>query len=163
MKTLRQDLNLTQEAVALACGMSRLAVLRYEQYLYEQPSPKLIRFYQDQFPGLDYSKRYSDARFAVQAEANLRLEPLPNLRMFRDEHPFITWRTTITTRAVGEDSRMAFCKFLALHPATVAEYEHGRLRNLPSAIREALFNVPSWYLDNLDNLGAIWYDRKHNG
>lgn len=163
MKNLRTQLGFTQEQVANQTGMTRLAVLRYEQYLYEELSSKLVSFYAKQTDRdlSDIQSQYHQERLMVQYEANqIILEPYPSLRIIGGEHPFTTFRRTLTYRAVGEDSRMAFCKLLALHPSTVAEYEAAKLRSLPSAIRSALFSLPEDYLNNLNQLGEIYYDRQ---
>lgn len=164
MKTLREQKGLTQRQVAEATGMSPLAVLRYEQFIYEELSDKLAEFYAEEFPEETPNSVKAIYRFnRAQYQTNQCLRyciPPPTLLIRGGEHPFITWRRTITTRAVGKESRMSFCILLALHPAVVADYESGKLKTMPKQIRSVLqLQIPIDYVNQLNSLGEIWHER----
>lgn len=135
--------------------MSSLAVMRYEQGLYLNPSKKLIDY-------LNVSVgAYQNWRTMHQESARIWFKPYPNLSLAFNQHPFVNLRQTISQRAVGSNSQMSFCVLLALHPSTVAEYEKGHLVKLPSAIRVALYNagVSESQINDLDELGR-WYNER---
>ena len=165
IKTFRQLHNLTQRSLAEQAGMSPTAVLRYEQGLYQELSEKISGV----FTSLDEEaanlpEAYRTWRKAHQLEAKRYINPLPNLMVISGEHPFTTWRRTVTTRAVGKDSRVSFCILLAIHPGVVLEYEKGKQRHMPHLIKEALINAGAseTYVKSLDDLGAIYHDRLSN-
>ena len=157
IKKLRQEQNLTQKALAEQAGISPTAVLRYEQGLYQEISPKITKALEDETLPL----RYRLWRLKHQQDAERYFKELPQLTIKPGEHPFETFRKTITTRAVGKDSRVSFCILLAIHPSVVAEYEKGKQMHMPGLIREALntAGVPGLYLNSLDQFGAIYHDR----
>ena len=163
MKTIRLNAGKTQREVANETNMTTHAVLRYEQHLYESLSPNLATYYAnlaDTIPVLIQSQ-YHQERLAIQSDASEYFNSLPPLSIRAGEHPFLTFRKYITTRAVGKDSRMAFCILLALNPAVVYTYDMGKQPTMPSLIREGLLNagVGEAYLQGLMQLGEIWYER----
>lgn len=164
MKTIRLNAGKTQREVANETNMTTHAVLRYEQHLYEHLSPNLAKYYASLVPGLNAQRvqeQYTAARLQIQFNAAEHFNSLPPLTIRAGEHPFLTFRKYITTRAVGKDSRMAFCILLALNPAVVYTYDMGKQPTMPSLIREGLLNagVGEAYLQGLMQLGEIWYER----
>jgi hypothetical protein len=135
--------------------MSALAVMRYEQGLYLNPSKKLTNY-------LEVSETaYQAWRTIHQESARIYFKPFPRPSLDFGQHPFVNLRQTISQRAVGTSSQMSFCVLLALHPSTVAEYEKGHLIKLPSAIRVALYNagLSESQINELDELGR-WYNER---
>ena len=164
IKKLRLDRGLTQREVAQRTGMTTHAVLRYEQGLYEHLSPNLTAYYATLIVGATpemIQRTYTQDRILKQQYANEHFNSLPPLSIRAGEHPFLTFRKYITQRAVGKDSRMAFCILLALNPAVVYTYDMGKQPTMPSLIREGLLNagVGEAYLQGLMQLGEIWYER----
>ena len=166
MKTIRLNAGKTQREVASETNMTTHAVLRYEQHLYEHLSPNLAKYYASLSPdprtnAQRIQEQYTAARLQIQFNAAEYFQSLPPLSIRAGEHPFLTFRKYITTRAVGKDSRMAFCILLALNPAVVYTYDMGKQPTMPSLIREGLLNagVGEAYLQGLMQLGEIWYER----
>lgn len=165
IKELRRKHNLTQRSLAEQAGISPTAVLRYEQGLYEHVSMKIVNALSeyDELEGVVLPGRYDLWRFKTQRDAAKFFTPLPSLAVNLTEHPFTTFRRTITTRAVGKDSRISFCILLAIHPSVVLDYEAGKQEHMPNLIRNALFNagLTLQYIDSLSQLGGVYYDRRN--
>lgn len=167
IRILRDRFYMTQRSLAEQAGMSPSAILRYEQGLYQEISEKICGVFKEK-DSLDayindLPAYYRAWRTNYQYKASKYTHPLPNLQVRPNEHPFITWRKTLTTRAVGKDSRISFCILLAVHPSVVLDYENAKQAHMPKLIRDALLNaeVPATHLDNLDQLGVIYYDRRN--
>lgn len=163
IKKLRLDRGLTQREVAQHTGMTTHAVLRYEQGLYEHLSPALANYYAeltDDSPE-NIQLAYLADRHCTQFNASEAFNSLPPLSIRAGGHPFLTFRRYITQRAVGKDSRMAFCILLALNPAVVYTYDMGKQPTMPALIKQGLLNagVGEAYLQGLMQLGEIWYER----
>jgi transcriptional regulator with XRE-family HTH domain len=166
IRAARRSLNLTQRSLAEQAGISPTAVLRYEQGLYEEISDKIYRTLLEYEPLdvsiVDLPAYYRAWRTHHQYEASKYFNPLPALAVLSDEHPFVTFRRSITTRAVGKDSRISFCILLAIHPSVVLDYEAGKQEHMPNLIQQALANagVSARYINSLDQLGGVYYDRR---
>ena len=163
LKLVRTNANLSQSQIAEMAGITPLAVLRYEQGLLENLSPKLaavIAELADVPLAVVHDEYEDDRRIQRVSQTNIFRNP-PSLELRPDEHPFETFRKLITRRAVGTESRMAFCKLLALHPAVVAEYDKGKCKHMPAMIKEALLaaSCPEKFIETLDSYGEIYYDR----
>lgn len=157
IRQARLDSHLTQKELAQRLGISTLAVIRYEQGLYQNISEKFTAEL-----GVK-NDSYQAWRTMHQEAAREYMKPFPFVRTIPDgEHPFVQFRKIITQRAVGTSSRMAFCILLALHPATVASYEKCGLRKLPNAISVALYNagVSLAQINELDTFGQYYYDHQ---
>lgn len=166
IKELRQEKGLTQRQIATLSDMSAQAVMRYEQGLYEGLSAKLrdtLAELADLDPNLiDYN--YEQFREAVQFEARAYVLPPPPIVITADKHPFCHFRETVSKRRNGAASRISFCILLAMHPATVAEYDEGKVIHMPALIHRGLTNagLSSDYLNQLSAVGELWYER-HSG
>lgn len=167
IKRVRTNHNMTQRSLAEQAGISPTAVLRYEQGLYEKLSDKInnvLKELDDTQMSKMLPELYVLWREDVQLHAKPYFIPLPNLAVNLNEHPFTTFRRTVTTRAVGKDSRISFCILLAIHPSVVLDYEAGKQEHMPNLIKEALLvaGVPAEYIHSLDQLGGVYYDRRVN-
>ena len=163
IKQTRLDLGITQREVAQLAGMSPQAVMRYEQSLYENLSDKLAAAIST-ISGVtleDIYKQYVIDRTQQQVSAWRYVAIPPPIHFTDSVHPFLNFRQGITTAAVGNRSRMSFCILLAVHPATVAEYDSGRVSAMPALIKRALINadISAEYLKTLCEMGEIWYER----
>jgi DNA-binding XRE family transcriptional regulator len=163
LKAARLSAGMTQKAIASATDMTPHAILRYEQGLYDQLSPKLSLFCSEH---LDLLPSEVEAEYRL-FQHNRRRDsagyflPFPNLVMSPSEHPFVYFRNVITTRAVGKKTRIGFCVLLAMNPAVVLQYEKGRTAHLPllmvGCLRDA--GVPGDKIKDLDSYGEIWHER----
>lgn len=157
-KALREHHNITQEQLANAAGTTSQSILRYEQGLYEKPSEKIIDALV-KLSGVAAPKlllRYEYWRLAHQERAAPVFAANRPLLVKAGEHPFVTFRSSL-----GYESRMAFCKLLAIHPSVVAEYEKGNQKHIPRMIKNALINggCRRITVDQLDQFGVIYYER----
>lgn len=163
LRSLRTSHGLTQHYIAEKAGVSALAVLRYEQGLYDSPSPKLIDALSEYYPlgRQDLIDAYQAWRIMKQEDSRDCFKPWPQV-LIGNEHPFATFRKVITQRAVGKSSKMSFCVLLAIHPATLYSYEHSRLTHIPSVIKSALHNagVTGEHISELDHLGVVYNERR---
>ncbi len=163
IKRTRLDLGITQREVAQLAEMSPQAVMRYEQGLYENLSDKLATTIGmlSGTPLIEVNRQYGLDRIATQVAAWKYVAVPPPIHFTETLHPFLNFRQGITTAAVGNRSRMSFCILLACHPATVAEYDSGRVGNMPALIKRALVNadISAEYLKTLCEMGEIWYER----
>lgn len=165
---LRREANLTQADLARLAGITRIAVLRYEQGIYSQLSDKLADTLSEVHPDNPSPKTihslYAADRKAQRQVARNILGVLPVLRVSTDpcRSPFYNFRVDVMVgsshRSSYEgdlnDSRMAFCNLLGLHPATVVDYERGVTKTMPVGIKEALIEV-GFSEEYVADLGAI--------
>ncbi len=111
----------------------------------------------------DIIRAYDQFRSLVQLRnsylSNPTTCPEPTLGNY-DYHPFALWRTKL----IKSNSRMEFCKLLAINPAVVVEYESGRRSSMPPHIRSSLSNAGfnSQMLNFLDEYGSIWHDQRES-
>lgn len=162
IKESRLALGVTQREVARLANMSPQAVMRYEQGLYENLSTKLCSAVADManLSEAEVEVYYASFRAETQRAAIRFLRNPPPLQI-NETHPFRLFREGLTSGAVGNKSRMAFCILLAVHPATVAQYDEGKVKHMPSLIRRALEvgELDATYLKSLMEFGEIWYER----
>lgn len=164
LKQLRHQLNLTQAELAKETGMSSAAIMKYEQGLYENPSPKLLSYLASQSETsvekilLSYNEfQEHTRRYASRYLAHAYLAQTELLRLrTNNRHPFQTWRSDL----LNSSSRMKFCKLLAINPAVVLAYERGDSPKMPPMIRNALYTAgtPDTTVDALTRLGAEYHD-----
>lgn len=173
LKKLRQKYGLSQAQLADLAGISPQAVLKYEQGLYQDPSDSimsaLISTASHNDEHISWSKladEYQQWRLIHQAAQRWRFEDIRHLNIHGNEHPFASLR-----RAVGDSKKQrglgvsvqGFAVILALHPATCSEYNSGRLRSMPSVMKEALLRAGCRMviIDEVDTFGQYYYDRKN--
>lgn len=166
--TLRREANLTQAELAKLAGVTRIAVLRYEQGIYSQLSDKLAKTLSDYHPDRPHPRTihslYAADRKARRQVARNLLGVLPILRVSSDpcRSPFYNFRIDVMAGSSYEgdsnESRMSFCNLLGLHPATVVDYERGLTRTMPAGIREALIEVGfnNEYVNDLASIQEAW-------
>lgn len=166
LRLVREAHALTQKDFAELVGVSPQAIMRYEQALYEQLSPKITTQLAELsgLPEETIKMKYSYNRLQIQRDAYRYLMPLPALHIVEGEHPFYTFRTYITKRYRNTDSRMAFCILLALHPAVVAKYDSGEVKRMPELITNGLITtgINTDFIHGLQALGEIWYERRNS-
>ena len=163
LKQTRLSAGMTQKAIASATDMSPHAILRYEQGLYDQLSPKLSLFcsqHLDILPS-EVELRYANFQLEKRRQAAQYFMPPPQLVMSHLEHPFVFFRNVITTRAVGKKTRIGFCVLLAMNPAVVLQYEKGQSPKMPHLIVGCLNDalVPGGLINDLSSYGEIWSER----
>lgn len=159
LKRARIYFGLSQRLLADELGITPLAVLRYEQGLYENPSEKLTE-------RLEVSPdEYRTWRVMHQESQRDNFKSVPTINSLiyaaENKHPFTAFREIMTNRAVGKQSQIAFCILLAIHPSVVADYENGKMERMPPLVKEALHNagVTYSYLEELETLGRLYNER----
>lgn len=163
LKETRLKVGMTQKAIAAATDMTQHAILRYEQGLYDQLSPKLSLFCSnalDKYPS-EIEEQYHNFQLERRQNSAQYLDPFPHLVMHPHQHPFVFFRNEVTVRAVGKKTRVGFCVLLAMNPAVVIQYERGLTRHLPplisSCLRDAECSADK--IKDLDSYGEIWSER----
>lgn len=163
IKTTRLQRGITQREVAKLAGMSPQGVMRYEQGLYENLSVKLRDAIVEltDWPPYKVDQLYHAFRVDTQIKAQEYLADPPPIHFTETRPPFLNFREGLTSGAVGTKSRMAFCIMLAVHPATVQQYDEGKVKYMPALIKRALINggLNGDYLKSLCEVGEIWYER----
>lgn len=160
IKEVRLRKNLTQRVLASYGNVTVGAVIKHEQGLYVNPSPRILDVLSDEVltSGL-LTTAYRCWQDDLRESADL-----PTTANYYEGNsrpvgtsPFLHYRT----KFIGCSSRMAFCKLLALHPSIVAEYEAGRTKYMPVSIYQALImaGVKPSLLAILDDLGKDFYAR----
>lgn len=161
IKEIRLRHGISQKGMAQLADMSPQAVMRYEQGVYDNLSNKLADALAllDSRPVDEVHSLYAQGREEVQVSANFT--NVPPLKIIRGVHPFWTFREDVMLQRGLEPSRIAFCILLAIHPATVAEYDNGRVAHMPALIERALNNAGMDHevLDTLKTFGELWYER----
>jgi DNA-binding XRE family transcriptional regulator len=163
LKQTRLKVGQTQKAIAQATDMTPHAILRYEQGLYDNLSPKLSLYcshHLDILPS-EVELRYRNFQLNRRKESAQYFQPPPQLVMNAYEHPFVFYRNVITTRAVGKKTRIGFCVLLAMNPAVVLQYERGLQPGMPHLIAACLSDalVSAELILDLASYGEIWSER----
>jgi DNA-binding XRE family transcriptional regulator len=163
LKQARLASGLTQKNLAIETGMTPHAILRYEQGLYDALSPKLSLYASQHLQILpsEVEQSYHEFQLERRRQSAQYFIPFPHLTLHPHEPPFIYFRNSITTRAVGKKTRIGFCILLAMNPAVVLQYERGLARHLPLLVSGALKDagVSDGHIKDLDSYGEIWSER----
>lgn len=163
IKEARLRRGISQRELAGLAGMSAQAVMRYEQGLYENLSDKLATATAelDSQPVGEVIRDYALYRDFVQREASLAVVPPAELR--HGEHPFTTFERNLMRSKGKRPSRISFCILLAIHPATVAEYDMGKVKHMPALIERALINagMHNEDIETLKTFGELYYERNN--
>jgi transcriptional regulator with XRE-family HTH domain len=171
LKRIRTSLGLSQKKLAELAGVTPQSVLKYEQGLYQEPSDNIITALLTEaeeqgtpFSLLKLHQDYKKWRTTHQEAQQWIFDRIYTLPISADEHPFKTFRKKLYNPHSSEGYTVqGFAVLLALHPATVTEYDAGRVRNMPSIIREALERAGcrTNIISDLDEFGGFYYDSKH--
>lgn len=166
LKKLRNKYSVTQYELANLAGVSPQAVVKYEQGLYQDPSDKIVDAlikiaadHNEDITFLSVYDAYQSWRLTHQRAQRWRFDELRTIPYRKNEHPFVSLR-----RAVGHGyTCQGFAVLLALHPATVSNYNSGRVRVMPSIIREALERAGcrGSLINEVDTFGQHYFDRKN--
>lgn len=137
-KRERLALKVTQEQVAEACDITRLAVIRNEQGLFEQPLPAITTCRVFDFSGLEdeYTK------WVISQRALLQLELL-EVSISGSISPF----EQLCREWFSSRSRQSFARGLLVHPVSLVGYCDGTQAKLPNQIGQALKQAGLKYLD----------------
>ena len=170
LKKWRTRLNLSQRDLAYRADVTPQAVLKYEQGLYQDPSPNIVSAIMkaavDHGYPISYDKLvadYRDWRIVHQVAQRWVFDRVLTLPVKPNEHPFITFRERLYNpqRVTNKGySIQGFSVLLALHPATVSYYNSGRCREMPKAIHDGLVRAGCRenIIKELNELGCIYYD-----
>jgi len=164
IKTWREEAGLSQLKLATESNISLMTVIRNEQGLYPDPSPKIIStlinygagpaHLSDDDPWPWYESVYH--RFQVITRSKFiwaMMSPLPSVDacLAVETHPFQMWRESL-----GFNERLAFCRAACVPPPQVLNYETARQRTMPKSIVAAL--SPFVSLSDLNKAGKEYYD-----
>lgn len=161
LKMRRLAAGRTQDQLANEAGVTHDNVVRNEQGLFNNPSPKvlwtLVRISGDSIEQI--IKEYTAWIAAKRREEPLRSIVKRHISFQRPEvlteHPFLLWRRAVTPGI----SRIAFCQMLCIHPATLLKYEKGDQRPMPSqiylALKEAGMEISR--INELAELGSKYF------
>lgn len=157
LKDLRTSAGITQVGFAHRMGVSKQHIMRIEQGLYQHVPENILDGYsalsaQSQFGFLtstEIERRYENevqVRFEnLRAELAERAQNAGGWQTLHDTlqpQPRKGRRSGENLRKfqafLGFNSRIEFCKTLAVHPATVLNYEKGLARKLPRDLEQAL-------------------------
>ena len=148
IRQLRLQINLTQQELAIQCGVSRHAIIRQEQLCYPTPLPSVVSTLSD-ITGLSElfirtcylndvtTNRLNTAELLRPISLSL-LSSAKRTNSTISKHPFMAWREHIFTIAGLPDSRIHFSIMTSIHPATLTKYEAFKT-GFPGAI-EIAFN-----------------------
>lgn len=156
IKVWRENLGLSQSKLAQLAQLSEETIIRYEQLLYTDLSPRLITALSD---GMGFAtgrdkkeiakfmeQNYHRAQYIRRAETNWQRGTVvdPETAFELEFHPFIIWRESL-----GFDRRMAFCRAACVSPPQLLSLETGSQSSIPKSFRLAL--DPFCSLQGLDN------------
>lgn len=138
----RSDHKWSIETCAVEIGVSPSTIIRIEQGLYNDIPPRVFRYLSDRTlspssVSYGYHRWQNSRRVQSVNGENFRLfnQRLENLiRDAPEINPALLWRYDI----LGYDSRLAFCRALCVHPATVKRFEDGIAERMPSVIIDVL-------------------------
>jgi len=161
IKTWRDEAGMSQLRLATEANISLMTVIRNEQGLYPDPSPKIISVFIDHkvgpYGGDDPWPWYESVyhrfqvltrnKFVWAAGSRIPVERALDI----ETHPFQWWRESL-----GFNERLAFCRAACVPPPQVLNYETARQRTMPKSIKAAL--SPFVPLSSIDKAGKDYYD-----
>jgi DNA-binding XRE family transcriptional regulator len=128
---------LTQEQFAHRLGMSRIALLRFEQGLIPDPSLKLKNFLPPTMPWESFVEDYH-AYQESKRKSNYGILTDEPVDYSIDEHPFITWREASN----GNLTHTQVCTALCLHLPVMHRFVNGPHPQLvPDLLLDALVDA----------------------
>lgn len=158
---IREDMNVTQDYLSEVAGMSRMAIVRYEQALYVSPSTDylsaLSELYTSHGPvGLtpeqlagqykEYRKRRIEATiklFSTAEETHKWTQYVNSDDSFWEVHPFISFRKMLAIELGFPQSQIHFCMLTCFHPAQLDVFEKRRSGSstIPRRLRDILLQA----------------------
>lgn len=181
VKDIRLSVEMTQRELAEEAGISTLAVLRSEQYLYVDLPDTLAIALSDIDPegrtatniALSYEKGRkmqlkvnsdaitSNPYFRSRIRAGLdyavdHFQTVDQAALVDDNshHPFVLFRTYLFAAFDLPTSQIQFCLFTGLNPAVVAKFESYD-SNFPDTVKEALSFILDMRSDEIATLELI--------
>jgi len=157
IKTWRDEAGISQLKLATEANISLMTVIRNEQGLYPDPSPKIISVFIDHKVGpMDweaYEAVYHRFQVVQRSEIDWTAGSMIGVEAALDieTHPFQWWRESL-----GFNERLAFCRAACVPPPQVLNYETARQRTMPKSIKAAL--SPFVPLSSIDKAGKDYYD-----
>jgi transcriptional regulator with XRE-family HTH domain len=157
LKELRTSAGITQIGFASRMGVSKQHIMRIEQGLYQHIPDNIL----DGYSALSASSQFgfltaTEIERRYENEVQIRFENLrsdlaeraQNAGGWQNFHDTLQPQPRKGRRHgqnlrnlqsfLGFNSRIEFCKTLAVHPATVLNYEKGLARRLPRDLEQAL-------------------------
>lgn len=139
VRTLREELELSQDQLATLAGISRHAVMRMEQLCYPNALPSVVLALSE-LTGVDEDSIISDYRNDVHRNrfktGRMLLNYHPQLiemaqslvdkRYYKSDpvfHPFTLWREDCANYLGVSQSLIHFSMMTSIHPATLSKWE----------------------------------------
>lgn len=122
LREIRLSVGLTLDQLAYRAEVSRLLIIRNEQAVYADPSPRLLDALMEfEIEDLDDEQVVRSLYHSFQIEtrrANFgKLRVVQSFQTIQG-HPFVSWRL-----ASGVRARIAVSKFFCVHPALIHKFE----------------------------------------
>ena len=136
VKAWRDLLGLSQSKLAQEAGMSEQTIIRYEQLLYSDLSPRLISIFKALGEEETYYERlYHRSQVLTRSETDWfrATVPHPVDAFDLETHPFIMWRESL-----GFSKRMEFCRAACVSPPQLLSLETGGQGTMPKQFKDAL-------------------------
>lgn len=158
---IREHAGLTQDYLSEVAGMSRMAIVRYEQALYVSPSTDYLSalsecawtaasidasvdYLASQYK--DYRKRRIEATielFSRTEETKKWTQYVASDDSFWEVHPFISFRKMLAIELGFPQSQIHFCMLTCFHPAQLDVFEKRRSGSstIPRRLRDILLQA----------------------
>ena len=150
LKLARISAKLSQEQLADLAGVSRVYVIRVEQYLHAKPNSKLLTVLSIKtgISAQDLMAGYLNERSIGNIDVLHRINtyPIPSWEeMSSPVGDHQTFREQLMDWYILPVSRIKFCQMFGLYPMTISRYEKGPQVKLPISLLRLyrdIFKVP---------------------
>ena len=152
LKSIREDAGLSQHTVARRLNISTQHLMRIEQGVYAHLNDEVAAVYSELSRLTPTTESIGSLKEGYAHEINVRrslVKQRLQLNVNWDDAPVGNFPRL--REFLGWDSRIGFCKDLAVHPASLQHYEKGKARKLPYDLEEALVAIgtPPRIIDSL--------------
>lgn len=124
LREIRLSVGLTLDQLAYRAEVSRLLIIRSEQAVYADPSPRLLEtLLAFEVDGLDDEfvvlARYHEFQTETRKENYGKLRTVDTFKWYNPTvHPFVFWRMDS-----GVTAQIAISKYFCVHPALIHKFE----------------------------------------
>lgn len=152
LKTIREDAGLSQHTIARKLNISTQHLMRIEQGVYSRLSDDVAAVYSELSRLTPTVESIASIKEGYELEIAAKRSVVKNrLQLQLDWNDAPVGDFKALRKFMGWDSRIGFCKDLAVHPAALQHYEAGKARKLPHDLEEALvaIAVPTRIIDSV--------------
>ena len=137
IRKIREELGLTQSALADVAGVTEQVILKTEQGLYPTIPPSTMRAMAHLS---NLSVGLIEALYEDWINQELRKVKLPTgnvlAEAWNSRHTFHGWRVVVCRLNSVPDSVNSFCKLFKMNPYVIQKYETGKMRQTPLQLVE---------------------------